>query len=90
VSFRNRLALFFVLIVIVPMLAVAFLLFRLIGESERGQASAAVAQQHSIALRLFSEQRTLARAVLKEVAGADETTKTIKNFRSALQEGGRF
>ena len=88
-SFRNRLALFFVLIVIVPMLAVAFLLFRLIGESERGQASAAVAQQHSTAVRLFSEQRTLARAVLKEVAGADETTKTIKNFRSALQEGGR-
>ncbi len=88
-SFRNRLALFFVLIVIVPMLAVAFLLFRLIGESERGQASAAVAQQQSTASRLFGEQRTLAGAVLEEVAGARRTTAAIKDFRSALQEGGR-
>jgi diguanylate cyclase (GGDEF)-like protein len=88
VSFRNRLALFFVLIVIVPMLAVAFLLFRLIGESERGQAAAAIAQQHSTAGRLFSEQRTLAGAVLKEVAQG-ESTAAIKDLRSALQEGER-
>ncbi len=88
-SFRNRLALFFVLIVIVPMLAVAFLLFRLIGESERGQTAAAIAQQHSTARTLFGEQSRLAGAVLAEVAGAAETTTAIKDFRSALQEGGR-
>ena len=67
-SFRNRLALFFVLIVIVPMLAVAFLLFRLIDESERGKIDAAIAQQHSTAVRLFGEQRDLAAAALAEVA----------------------
>jgi len=86
VSFRNRLALFFVLIVIVPMLAVAFLVFRLIGESERGQTTAAVAQQHSTALRLFGEQRRFAAAALAEVAKGS-STQAIKDFRSALQDG---
>ena len=85
-SFRNRLALFFVLIVIVPMLAVAFLVFRLIGESERGQTSAAVAQQHSTALRLFGEQRRFANEALAEVAQGD-STQAIRDLRSALQEG---
>jgi diguanylate cyclase (GGDEF)-like protein len=89
VSFRNRLALFFVLIVIVPMLAVTFLVFRLIGESERGQTAAAIAQQHSTAAQLFGEQRRLAGAVLTEVASATHTTAAIKDLRSALQDGGR-
>jgi diguanylate cyclase (GGDEF)-like protein len=88
VSFRNRLALFFVLIVIVPMIAVAFLLFRLIDESERGKTDAAIAQQHSTAVRLFGEQRELAAAALAEVAEG-ESTAAIADFRSALQEGGR-
>jgi diguanylate cyclase (GGDEF)-like protein len=88
VSFRNRLALFFVLIVIVPMIAVAFLLFRLIDESERGKTDAAIAQQHSTAVRLFGEQRELAAAALAEVAKG-ESTVAIADLRSALQEGGR-
>ena len=85
-SFRNRLALFFVLIVIVPMLAVTFLVFRLIGESERGQTSAAIAQQHSTALSLFSEQRRFAGAALAEVAQGTGT-EAITDLRSALQDG---
>ena len=88
-SFRNRLALFFVLIVIVPMLAVTFLVFRLIGESERGQTSAALAQQHSTAAQLFGEQRRLAGGVLQEVVGAEDTTVAIADLRSALQDGER-
>lgn len=39
-SFRTRLTGFFVLIVMVPMLAVGFLVFRLIGDSEQGKADA--------------------------------------------------
>jgi diguanylate cyclase (GGDEF)-like protein len=80
------LALFFVLIVIVPMLAVAFLLFRLIDESERGQTTAAIAQQYSTARVLFEEQRRLAAAVLREVAEG-EATVAISDLRSALQDG---
>jgi diguanylate cyclase (GGDEF)-like protein len=64
VSFRNRLALFFVLIVIVPMLAVTFLLFRLIAQSENGKANAAISAQHDVAKQLYSEQRDLARVAI--------------------------
>ena len=41
-SFRTRLTSFFVLIVVVPMIAVAFLVFRLISDSEQGKADARV------------------------------------------------
>ncbi len=79
-SFRNRLALFFVLIVIVPMLAVAFLLFRLIDNSATGQAEAKISQQHTIATNLFSEQGARAASALR-VVGNDRV------FTSALQDG---
>ena len=39
-SFRTRLTSFFVLIVVMPMLAVGFLVFRLISDSEQGKADA--------------------------------------------------
>src|SRR3954470_24089065 len=81
VSFRNRLALFFVLIVIVPMLAVTFLLFRLIGESENGKSNAAIAAQHQVAAQLFREQRDIAHDVIQ-----DEISKDAA-FVSALQDG---
>lgn len=87
-SFRNRLTLFFVLIVIVPMLAVAFLLFRLIDQSERGQTAAAIAQQHSTAAGIFREQRALAGAALEQLARG-QGTAAIRDFRSALQDGSR-
>ncbi len=79
-SFRTRLALFFVLIVIVPMLAVAFLLFRLIDRSATGQADAALAQKHDLARNLFGEQSDRAALALREV-GADRV------FTTALQDG---
>lgn len=79
-SFRNRLGLFFVLIVIVPMLAVAFLLFRLIDESAKGQADAAINQRHTFASTLFREQRTIAGQAVKDV-GLDRV------FTGALQVG---
>ena len=42
-SFRARLTSFFILIVIVPMAAVGFLVFRLIGDSQTGKADARAA-----------------------------------------------
>ena len=80
VSFRNRLVLFFVLIVIVPMAAVAFLLFRLIEESAQGQADAAISQRQTFASTLFREQRTIAEQAVKDV-GLDRV------FTAALQDG---
>ncbi len=82
-SFRNRLALFFVLIVIVPMLAVTFLLFRLIAQSENGKANAAISAQHDVAKQLFGEQRDLARIAI------ERELRTDRVFTSALERNDR-
>ena len=54
-SFRNRLTLFFVLIVVVPMVSVAFVLFRLISDNEGGKSDARIAARQSAAINLYSE-----------------------------------
>jgi diguanylate cyclase (GGDEF)-like protein len=52
-SFRNRLSFFFVIVVIVPMIAVAVVLFRLIADNDAGKANAAVAARAAVAGRLY-------------------------------------
>src|SRR3954447_13278406 len=54
-SFRNRLRLFFVVIVVVPMIAVGFVLFVLIANSETGKDDAAVGARGTTAFRLANE-----------------------------------
>lgn len=56
-SFRTRLRLFFLLIVIVPMVAVTFVVFRLIADSENGQADARVAARQETAIALYYSAR---------------------------------
>src|SRR5439155_679276 len=56
-SFRARLTLFFVLIVIVPMLSVAIVLFRLISDNETGKADSSLAA-HQVAARNLYRQAT--------------------------------
>jgi diguanylate cyclase (GGDEF)-like protein len=69
-SFRNRLTLFFVLIVVVPMVAVAFTLFSLISTSEHGKADARLAATKRAAINLYREDlRGADRAAAK--IGAD-------------------
>ncbi|CAA9515371.1 MAG: hypothetical protein AVDCRST_MAG67-3067 [uncultured Solirubrobacteraceae bacterium] len=80
-NFRNRLALFFVLVVVVPMLAVAFMLFRLIGQSENGKSDAAIAAQHDVAQRLFGEQRARANRAIRDVVADDRV------LRSSIADG---
>ena len=57
-SFRGRLTLFFVLIVIVPMVSVAFVLFRLISDNESGKSDARIAARQQTAINLFYEARS--------------------------------
>ena len=71
-SFRNRLGLFFVLIVIVPMVAVAVLLFSLLADSEQSVGDANIGARQELADNLFSEQRRAARRPLSIVAHDDE------------------
>jgi len=54
-SFRRRLTIFFVILVIVPMIAVTAVLFRLISTNETGKANANLAARASVAARLYQQ-----------------------------------
>jgi diguanylate cyclase (GGDEF)-like protein len=54
-SFRGRLALFFVLIVIVPMVSVTIVIFSLISNNEQGKSNAAIAARLETARNLAGE-----------------------------------
>ena len=69
-SFRNRLTLFFILIVIVPMVSVAVVVLRLIADNETGKADARVAAGQTAARSLFLRERARAGSVARR-AGAD-------------------
>jgi diguanylate cyclase (GGDEF)-like protein len=68
VSFRGRLRLFFVLLVIVPMIALAVVLFTLTSRSETGKADAAISAGASTAFGIYDEAAAGARPALREVA----------------------
>jgi diguanylate cyclase (GGDEF)-like protein len=80
VSFRNRLGLFFVLIVIVPMVAVAVLLFGLLGKSERSLGEADVGARQQTSRNIFDDEQRRADRLLN-VVGHDPA------FASAVQNG---
>jgi diguanylate cyclase (GGDEF)-like protein len=68
VSFRSRLLLFFMIIVIVPMVAVALVLFSITGDSETGKADAQIAQGLRASFAIYDRERTAARPKAEEVA----------------------
>ncbi len=80
-SFRNRLGLFFVLIVIVPMVAVAVLLFGLLGKSKQSMGEADVGARHRVATALFTQHQQEAQQLLARIARNDEV------LRAALLDG---
>src|SRR5437763_1460205 len=67
-SFRGRLLLFFMIIVIVPMVAVALVLFDITSDSENGKADAAIAQGMRTASAIYETDRQRARPELSAVA----------------------
>src|SRR4051795_547889 len=69
VSFRSRLLLFFMIIVIVPMVAVALVLFSITEDSETGKADAQIAQGLRAAFAIYDADRGDARTALAVVAG---------------------
>src|SRR3954464_14236705 len=56
-SFRARLTLFFVLIVVVPMVSAAVVLFRLIADNETAKAGARLAARRGAAVGFSQEAR---------------------------------
>ncbi len=60
-SFRARLTIFFVVIVVVPMVAIGFLGFRLISDSENGKADARASGLASATTSLYRSEAAAAR-----------------------------
>jgi diguanylate cyclase (GGDEF)-like protein len=69
-SFRARLLTFFVLIVVVPMVAMGVLMFRLINASQQGKADARASGLASAAASLYQTDAGLARADSETLARA--------------------
>lgn len=79
-SFRGRLRLFFVLLVIVPMIALAVVLFTLTSRSETGKADAGISAGVRTAFGVYEEAAARAEPALREV-GSD------RRLRAALASG---
>ena len=77
-SFRTRLRLFFVLIVIVPMVAVTFIVFRLIAESENGQADARVAARQETAISLYYDARGNADRIAARIGRDPQLARALR------------
>src|SRR5437763_17001904 len=89
-SFRGRLLLFFVIIVVVPMLAVALVLFSITADSENGKADAAIAQGLRSAASFYEGDRVEARRALARIAAdpalaADLQSKDKGALRARLK-----
>src|SRR4051812_42976110 len=81
-SFRTRLTLFFVLIVIFPMVSVAVVVFRLISDNETAKVEARLAEGQAAAIGLYDEARKNALRTLRRV-GSDP------GFVLAVRQGNR-
>jgi diguanylate cyclase (GGDEF)-like protein len=80
VSFRGRLRLFFVLLVIMPMIALAVVLFTLTSRSETGKADAGISAGTRTAFGVYEEAAAQAEPALREVA-------SDRRLRAALASG---
>jgi diguanylate cyclase (GGDEF)-like protein len=67
-SFRNRLRLFFFVIVVVPMLAVALVLFQLVSKSDDAEVDATLSQAQRSATGLYAADQLRAGDVAKSIA----------------------
>ena len=86
-SFRARLTTFFLLIVVVPMAAMGFLVFRLIDDSQQGKAEARVNGLASAAASVYGQASRSASLDARTVARRLETVPVgqLRRARAALQ-----
>src|SRR5829696_8026396 len=80
-SFRDRLRLFFALIVVVPMVALGIVLFTLIGRTETGKADAGIATAARAAVGVYREEVAHARAAMRDLARDPELQRAIARRR---------
>ena len=86
-SFRNRLTFFFILLVILPVLALALVGILIVRDSELGKADAGLERAKTAAEGLYSESQERARTVAGTVATDEELAVAIRDGdRAALQD----
>src|SRR5918995_3703519 len=93
-SFRNRLRLFFMVIVVIPMIAVALVLFQIVTRSEESQTDAQLSEAQRVATNLYRESAPRANAAGREIVAdqglrdaiADEDPARIQ---ARLEEAAR-
>jgi hypothetical protein len=78
VDFRARLRLFFVLLVIVPMIALAVVLFTLTSRSETGKADAGIASGSRAAFAIYEERASAAAPALRAVASDPQLAAALR------------
>jgi diguanylate cyclase (GGDEF)-like protein len=85
-SLRSRLRLFFLLIVVVPMIAVGVVLYVLIASNEAGKADATVSAQKNVATAMYDDARREASAAGHAIANdVPFATAVRRNDIEALQ-----
>ena len=68
-SFRGKLGIFFFLVVVVPIVSVAFVLFNLVEDNETGKADARLASNQAVAVNLTRDLRVEADRIAEQVIG---------------------
>jgi diguanylate cyclase (GGDEF)-like protein len=86
VSFRNRLTFFFILLVILPVLAVASVGILIVRDSEEGKNEAALAQAQLAAEGLYQEARVRAQVVAQTVSTDDALAVAVRDNDRAKQQ----
>src|SRR5690348_12807796 len=76
-SFRGRLFIFFTIIVIVPMAAVAVVLFKITSDSETGKSDARIAQGLTTALAIYQADVDRASSALTQVARDPQMSRAL-------------
>jgi diguanylate cyclase (GGDEF)-like protein len=76
-SFRNRLRLFFLVIVVVPMLAVALVLFQIVTRSEESQTDAQLSEAQRVATNLYRDSADRANAAGRQIVADDGLREAI-------------
>src|SRR5437868_2107751 len=76
-SFRSRLLLFFTIIVVVPMGAVALVLFSITSQSEIGKADARIAEGLRVAFAVYRQDRAEATPELRRIAREPALQKAL-------------
>src|SRR3954451_10571943 len=77
-SFRSRLTSFFIVIVILPMVAVSVILFRLVSDSERGKSDARLSQAQTAAEGVFRDYERRAAVAGQQIGRAPDLATAIQ------------